>query len=181
MKKLIFLVLITSFCYSQEKINSSVEKSIFGIQTGFLGVWVHNESRLSNQISLRSEIGMNYGFFDNGYGQNSIVYPTIRLEPRWYYNLEKRVKKGRKISNNSGNFLALNITYTPDWFYISDLDNINIIGTITFIPKWGIKRTVGKHFTYETGIGIGTFILLEDYNVDNNIAFDLHLRIGYTF
>lgn len=49
------------------------------------------------------------------------------------------------------------------------------------MPKWGIKRTLGNHFTYEAGIGIGTFFALEEYKTDNNIAVDLHLRIGYTF
>lgn len=179
MKKIILILLITNFSFSQEK--ASVEKSIFGIQTGFLGAWVHNESRLSNQISLRSEIGLDFGFSQNGYGQTSVFIPSLRLEPRWYYNLEKRIKKGRKISNNSGNFLALNITYNPDWFYISNQDNLNVISTIAFVPKWGIKRTVGNHFTYEVGIGIGTFIVLEDYETDNNVALDLHLRLGYSF
>lgn len=179
MKKVILILLITNFSFSQEK--ASVEKSIFGIQTGFLGAWVHNESRLSNQLSLRSEIGLDLGFSDNGYNQTSAFIPSLRLEPRWYYNLEKRVKKGRKISNNSGNFLALNITYNPDWFSISNEDNLNVISTLAFVPKWGIKRTLGNHFTYEAGIGIGTFIVLEDYETDNNVALDLHLRLGYTF
>jgi len=34
-----------------------------GIQTGFLGIWVHNESKLSNTISLRSELGFDSGFW----------------------------------------------------------------------------------------------------------------------
>lgn len=177
--KLIILLLVIQNGYSQEE--ASVEKSIFGIQTGFLGAWLHNESKLSNQISLRSEIGLDFGFNDNGYTQTSVLIPSIRVEPRWYYNLEKRVKKGRKIANNSGNFLALNITYNPDWFYISNQENLNVISTLAFLPKWGIKRTVGNHFTYETGIGIGTFIVLEDYKPDSNVALDLHLRVGYTF
>lgn len=181
MKKIIIILLVTNFSFSQEKSNASVEKSIFGIQTGFFGAWVHNEYRLSNEISLRSEIGFDYGFNDNGYSQTSVLIPSVRLEPRWYYNLEKRIKKGRKIANNSGNFLALNITYNPDWFYISNQDNLNIISTLAFVPKWGIKRTVGNHFTYEAGVGIGTFIVLNDYDVDNDVAVDLHLRVGYTF
>jgi hypothetical protein len=95
--------------------------------------------------------------------------------------LEKRIAKNRKITNNSGNFLALNVAYNPDWFYISSKENINVISTVAFIPKWGIKRTVGSHFTYEAGIGLGGFIALEDYETDTNVALDLHLRIGYTF
>ncbi len=176
---LFLLVTITFFGFSQEQQKASVEKSIFGIQTGFLGVWAHNECKLSNEISLRTEVGLDMGFIDSSY--ETIYIPSIRLEPRWYYNLDKRIRKGRKISNNSGNFLALNMIYNPDWFLIPNKDNVNVISTLAFVPKWGIKRTVGKYFTYETGIGIGGFVALEDYNTDSNIALDLHLRIGYTF
>jgi len=75
----------------------------------------------------------------------------------------------------------LNLTYNPDWFYIGGEDNLNIISTLAIVPKWGIKRTVGQHFTYEAGIGLGGFIILNDYETDNNLALDLHLRLGYTF
>ncbi len=41
---------------------ASVEKSIFGIQTGFFGIWVHNEFRISNRFALRSEAGFDASF-----------------------------------------------------------------------------------------------------------------------
>ena len=173
------LLFFSTFAFSQAKI--AVEKSIFGVQTGFLGIWAHNETRLSNEISLRSELGLDFGIQINSNSKTTALIPSIRLEPRWYYNLERRVTKGRNISKNSGNFVALNLSYTPDWFVISNKDNINIISTLAFIPKWGIKRTLGNHFTYETGIGIGTFIVLNKYEVENPVAIDLHLRVGYTF
>ncbi len=181
MKKIILILLITNFSFSQDKPNTSVEKSIFGIQTGFLGAWIHNESRLSNQISLRSEVGLDLGINANSNDTKTVLIPSFRIEPRWYYNLKKRAEKGRNISKNSGNFLALNLTYNPDWFYIGGEDNVEIIGILAIVPKWGIKRTVGNHFTYEAGFGIGTFIVLNDYEVENNVAIDLHVRIGYTF
>ncbi|WP_344714740.1 hypothetical protein [Winogradskyella damuponensis] len=37
--------------------NTSVEKSIFGLQTGVLGIWAYNEAKLSNTIALRTEHG----------------------------------------------------------------------------------------------------------------------------
>ena len=43
--------------------DASVEKSTFGIQTGVLGVWAYKETELSNQIALRTEIGMDAGFW----------------------------------------------------------------------------------------------------------------------
>ena len=83
--------------------NISVEKTIFGIQTGLLGIWVHNESRLSNAFVLRSELGFDVGFrYSDFYDLNYYVLaPVITAEPRWYYNLEKRNKKGKNHSRKT--------------------------------------------------------------------------------
>lgn len=168
----------------------SVEKSIFGIQTGILGIWIHNEVKLSNSIALRSEIGLDAGIFGSSYSnENYVDYifaPVLTLEPRWYYNFEKRLNKGKKINNNSGNFLALKVSFNPDLFVISNRDDISVPNQLFIIPKWGIKRAIGQHFTYEVGIGLGYHKVFEnDYNSVANeevdIALDLHLRIGYTF
>jgi len=167
--------------------NISVEKTIFGIQTGLLGIWVHNESRLSNAFVLRSELGFDVGFrYSDFYDLNYYVLaPVITAEPRWYYNLEKRNKKGKNITKNSANFVGLKLSFHPDWFTISNEDNISVTNQISIIPKWGIKRNSGDHFTYETGIGLGYvyyFYKNEGYpENEGEVALDLHVRIGYCF
>ncbi|WP_046758272.1 hypothetical protein [Kordia jejudonensis] len=178
------------FCFCTVIVNSqtaSVEKSVFGIQTGFLGIWAHNESRLSSEIALRTELGLDTGFFGSALYDVSgfLLAPTITLEPRWYYNLEKRQSKSRRIDGNSGNFLALKITYHPDWFVISNEPNINFISDLSIVPTWGIRRHIGKHFTYETGIGIGYIHYFDDDIItiaeNADVTVNLHLRIGYRF
>ena len=182
-KSVILLFLISNyFLYSQEKQTAIVEKSIFGIQTGFFGAWVHNESKLSNEISLRSEIGLDAGFVINGSYSGFLFVPSLRVEPRWYYNLDKRLAKGKNIKNNSGNFISLTTTYNPDWFMIPEENNLNFISSVSVIPKWAIKRTYGNHFTFETGVGVGYVFYTEDYgDINGEVGVDLHLRIGYTF
>lgn len=178
------IFLITFFTNAQ---NASVEKSTYGIQTGILGIWAHREVKLTNQIALRQEIGMDAGFWagsfypKNGY----LMTPVITLEPRWYYNLNKRISKSRNIRGNSGNFLSVKTSYNPNWFVISNYDNIQIADQISIIPTWGIKRNIGNHFTYETGIGIGyRYIFAKNVGYLENqseTALNLHLRLGYRF
>lgn len=178
------ICLITILTNAQK---ASVEKSTFGIQAGFLGFWAHREVKLSNEIALRAELGMDAGFFggdfypENGY----ILTPVITLEPRWYYNLDKRVSKLRNISGNSGNFLTVKTSYNPNWFVLSNYDNVQVFDQISIIPTWGIKRNIGKHFTYETGIGFGyKYIFSKSAGFSKNIGeadANLHLRIGYRF
>ena len=60
--------------------DASVEQSTFGIQTGVLGVWAQRETKLSNQIALRSEIRMDAGFWATTLPKTDSYYitPSIR-------------------------------------------------------------------------------------------------------
>lgn len=187
MKRTLLILILCGVVLTTHAQDTSVEKSIFGIQTGFLGIWAHNESKLFNQFALRSELGLDTGIF--GSDANDIngllLTPTITLEPRWYYNLNKRKSQSKRIDGNSGNFFSIKTTYHPDWFVISSEDNINFISDISIIPTWGIRRNIGNHFNYETGIGIGYVHYFEKDNVilldDNDVTVNIHLRIGYRF
>jgi len=166
---------------------ATVEQSTFGIQTGFLGIWAHNETKLSNQIALRSEIGFDTGIWRGDFydGSGLLLAPVITLEPRWYYNLNKRESKSRQIDGNSGNFISLKTSYHPDWFVLSSDEDIRVVSDISIVPTWGIRRNIGEHFTYETGIGIG-YVYYFAKNAgylknEGEAAVNLHLRIGYRF
>lgn len=189
MKKSYFLlltiILVSSSTIAQ---TASIEKSTYGIQIGFLGIWGHREVKLSNQIALRAEIGMDASIWGGNFYTKTgyLMTPVFRIEPRWYYNLNKRVSKSKSISGNSASFLTIQTSYNPNWFTISNYDdNIEIVNQISIIPTWGIKRNLGKHFTYETGLGIGYshyFAKSEGYLKDiGEAAINLHLRIGYRF
>lgn len=204
MKKLkYFLSIIITILFvfpsqSQENTTKKNERPLFGIQTGFLGVWVHNETELSPQWILRSEAGLNIGFggggsynqFSNAIGvtEGGAMVASISLEPRFYYNLEKRRRNGKNVYANSANFIALNINYYPGLLIAAqNRDKVAYTQQISFIPYWAIKRTISRHFTYEAGGGLGYLHNLSvkgrGYNNFDKGSFliYLHLRIGYTF
>lgn len=176
----LLILIISQFSFSQKQQNASVEKSLFGLQIGTLGAWTHNEFKISNEFSLRSEIGINFGMIGGSIhnGTTLISAPSFSLEPRWYYNLVERATKNKNTSKNSADFLTLGVTYFPN----VNTPKYNITSQLTFIPKWGIKRTLGDHFTYEAGFGLGYVVFLDkNYTSNKNLIADLHLRLGYTF
>ncbi len=182
MKKIVIKVIILLFTingFSQNKPDVSVEKSLYGVQVGFLGAWLHNEARLTNTIALRTEIGFQSGVFGGAAYKttNFILFPELSVSLRWYYNLDKRKSRNKTTLKNSANFLSIRFNYIPDTFVISNLDDISISQSIAIVPKWAIKRTIGTNFTYETGIGFGYRKYLEA-GVEGNAVLDLHLRIG---
>ena len=171
---------------AQQTADASVEKSIFNIQTGFLGLYANNELGLSSKFALRTEIGLDAGFSVSAYDNNWGLIPMINVEPRYYYNITKRAAKGRNISGNAANFITLTTRLNPGIIVYASNDNAKAATSLLFAPKWGIRRNIGNsNFNYEAGIGIGYFVLLgEDkkyYADKEGVGLDLHLRIGYTF
>jgi len=167
----------------------TVEKSLFNVQTGAVGLWVSNEFGLSDRWALRTEAGMDLFYYDSFWTDESgtVLAPSISIEPRWYYNIAKRARKGRHTANNSANFVTLAVEFFPDWFLVGDAPSyLYIPNQISFIPKWGMRRAIAKsNFNYELGIGIGYLQYLDnkDYieSSTGEVGVDLHIRIGYTF
>ncbi|MFT5963413.1 MAG: hypothetical protein ACI9L6_000115 [Flavobacterium sp.] len=196
MKKIIAFI-IFALTININAQNTSVEKTFFGLQTGFAGIWLNNETKLSKTIALRSEIGIENDFAvgDHYSGAGFILQPVINIEPRYYYNLEKRNLNGKKTTKNSGNYLSIKTSYHPDWFVINSDENITKIADLSIIPTWGMKRQIGNHFNFETGIGLGYRVvyLKPNYRTANYQSVDdsgldrnqytpyFHFRIGYAF
>lgn len=165
---------------------ASVEKSVFSIQTGFIGIWISNEARLSRSIVLRTELGYSAQvLWGAGQVEGFLMTPVVTLEPRWYYNLQKRKSKSKRIDGNSGNYLSLRSSFYPAWGAIlSKYGNLVLNPVFAIIPMWGIRRNIGRHFNYEVGAGFGYVHYFADkygYGVHNNLALNLLFRIGYRF
>ena len=181
----LFSIILIGNSYSQDQ--AKVEKSITSMQIGVLSVWLNNEYGLTDKIALSSEIGLNSSLFGGfSYDKSGIVLaPTIMVEPKYYYNLQKRKDNGKNSSNNNGNYFSLKMSYSPDWFVISNYENINIVPQVIVIPSWGFKRNISKKFMYEIGTGFGyrhIFYKKIGYTKDKDETFiNLHLRIGYNF
>lgn len=157
------------------KKQTSVEKSVFNIQTGFVGVWLNNELGLNRKIALRTEVGLEPMWSVN---EGTVWHPNLRLEPRYYYNLDKRVAKNYSTANNSGNFFGVAFNYRPEAVVFSTNKGLKAIESFSVVPKWGIRRLFAKYFNYEAGFGFG---FRHEFKYGNYGEFDIHLRVGYSF
>jgi len=187
-----------------------VDKSISGIQTGALGIWWHNESKLAHRWAFRTEIGYeapaygrvqyrsevtgNYNYF------YPVFQPVISIEPRYYYNSSKMIGNSNNTFHNSGNYVSFPIKYFPKILAYSpkgDTSNPLIFGPnepnggVFLIPTWGIRRNISYRWYFELGAGFGidlleTFVtgtrtFKEIGRVGNDFIFNIHLRIGYKY
>ncbi|MDR3309639.1 MAG: hypothetical protein LBS80_06775 [Tannerella sp.] len=187
--KRVFIITIALFgvsgVFDVKAQNNGVENSFWGVQTGLLGVWAHSETRLTNKLAFRTEAGIDAGFWytkSTWFGENSgyALIPVLTLEPRLYYNILKRQTKGKSIVHNSANYLSLKTSVHPSFGIVSDKSEVN--GDLLILPSWGIRRSIGRHFNYELGLGAGYDYIFPKNGVRDHGEFviGLNLRIGYS-
>ena len=152
----VFILITISHSYAQAK--PAVVKSQFKINVLLPGfVYEHG---LSDKNTLYSELSSGYGYTSNGFGKNWTFYPYINEQFRHYYNLEKRAKKEKVTSHNSGGFVAMSAFY--NFRSISTNDNfLSENASITIAPVWGFQRTYKGNFNLDLNLGIG-------YNFEKN-------------
>jgi len=102
------------------------------------------------------------------------IYPSLGAEFRKYVNMDRRLRKEKDISGNSGNYVSFtnqfqfgspligNLNQSSDYYYL--------IGVV-----YGIQRMRPKGFYW--GVSFGPSIIKD--NLDVNAAVVLDLRLGW--
>jgi len=157
MRKLITLFTVAMLTISvngQEFQNPNTEK-VWRIN--FLNPAVELEVPTGNYSTFSSALGIGYGGaypdleFGGGTGLIYIIAPFLDLQQKWFYNLNKRVRKDKTVDNNSGNFISLRLITRGN----SIADNVNRTSDFDFAvgPTWGIQRKYGEsyHLLFDIG------------------------------
>ena len=105
------------------------------------------------------------------------IQPSIDIEPRFYYGLDRRERHGRSTEGNAGSFIALRTKTLIPVGYISDSDLV-FTGATVLTPQWGVRRVWGGHFLFEFTTGVN-FAVGWRGGVATSLA--LGLRFGYAF
>lgn len=128
----------------------TVEKNLFKID--FLDPGFTFEHGLTTRSTLNSEIGLGLGYkYSDNYGSTFIAYPFILEEYRYYYNFERRIRKGKNISRNSGNYFGVNAGY----FFkpITNQQQI-FVESSQITAFYGLQRTSKRGFNVGYQVGI---------------------------
>lgn len=127
---------------------------------------------------LNIEAGLDLGFGQGIISKGEfwyIIVPSLKLEPRWYYNLFKRYQKRKNIGNYSANYLALSTKANAEPVF-SNLAT-SAIPSLRIIPKWGLRRRIGENFIFESAIGLGLYV--DQYEAAPVVGMDV--KFGYIF
>lgn len=189
------LLILPSITLLAQKV--SVENNLWGVQLGIYPASFHNETKITNAVALRSELGFSYGWTGhngiNGPSEWAII-PNIDLEPRFYYNLSRRSKLNKRTDNNSGNYFSLNFGHSLGGLAVTS-ENIEVYPSIHLIPMYGLRRNMGKNFNFEFAFGMGYGWIFKEYqywnftaqrtdtfkDTDHGFAIGIRLAVGCTF
>lgn len=152
------------------------------LQLGFHGVGISFQRRMGRKwtIDLATGLGGGYSTSYNDFKylvrvSKPVVY--VSLNPRLYYNLEKRAAKGKNTSMNAGNYFGFKVNYTTR----------NIIGeaevwdVLLFNLHWGMQRSISKRWIVNGHVGVGYAMDAVDFSHIYNSFFypALDLRFSY--
>jgi len=170
MKIVVLIVVLISLLSSKQVFSQQVE-SLHSVKIGFPGITYSYEHALGKQFSINVEASVNWGWQYNNYSKSTTITfsPIFQLEPRYYYNVNRRFNDKRFI-NNSASFFSISSGIR--------LESFNETSSDFFImPKWGFRRAMGKHFIFETQIGGG----IKFDHGSSQFMPGLDIKFGYIF
>jgi hypothetical protein len=122
---------------------------------------------------------------------NSIA-TLFSLQGRWYYNLNRRVIKGKSGNGLSANYIGLGASYGfnyDSWKYSGQYNSFNINESTDLNYYYiitGIQRLLSDHFYYDVNIGFGYSLVRPNGNSiphekNSELKYTIGLDIGYRF
>lgn len=166
MKKLLSLCIIL-INITLSLVKAQQVESLNSIKLGIDGLHYSYEQKLARQITLNFEVGGSIGLTS----EKVYFTPTLMVEPRLYYNLNKRFREGR-FSNNSAGFFCL-----TSGIFLNSIFDKEEESSFFIVPKWGFRSSLSDHFIFEMMLGGG--VLLN--NKGAKFLPGINLRFGYVF
>jgi hypothetical protein len=154
---LLALLLFTARCFSQDSLAPDVTTVT---RITFLMPGVSHEARLARSQSLyvhphlAVEAGIGWSSYF-GFQAAAVADPALAVGYRYYYNMAKRMAKGKSTERNSANYVAAlyDVTLTKgrlsDEHILEDRRRpVHVLGAV-----WGLQRNRGKRFCLDLNLG----------------------------
>ena len=150
------------------------------LRINLVGPGLGIEAPASPRLSVYIEAGATFDrivFLDlQGMPDSKIIgIPYATMQVRYYYNIQRRLRLGKQISYQSGNFLGVAAPY------ISATPNSNLLTGIG--PVWGHQRQLGKSGFTGFVLGLGFYLPETDggTNPGPRINLNTWLGVGFAF
>lgn len=155
---LVLLIIITS-AYAQQyfkRDTARLDQTVVSLSLIVPGVTY--ETALTDKTSLFVNLALGFAYertstlvsTTEAYTFN----PTLLLQYRSYYNLQKRQFLGRKIAYNTGSYVGVMGHYVFDGIAGKNRHAIEVNNDLTLGPVWGFQRNGFLSFGLSLGVGV---------------------------
>ncbi len=149
-KYLLLLWLFSSLtCLGQDEL-----QSIFRINALSPGLELEMPISKTSTLAINPGIGINGSYANLSYANSGILYfisPFIDVSYKEFYNIDKRLAKGKSIAGNAGDYVGIRLLSNFKEFKAENIirkDNVDF----ALGPVWGIQRALGNiHFLFDVG------------------------------
>jgi len=151
MKNKLFSIFLF-FTFLANAQNAKVEKS--QLKLNFLVPSIAYETGLTDKASITFEVGTGFSFRARSNQKTEFsFFPYFESQYKYYYNFEKRAKKGRRTINNSANYISF-LAGIHSQKPLFNNSRYNEQAVIIAGPTWGIQRTYKKGFRLSLDLGV---------------------------
>ena len=169
------LFLLTLFMASMLAAQTSTNVEDHQFKINFLAPAFQYEKGIQKNSTLVFELGT--GFIISGGSNRDTdfgVFPFVEGQYRYYYNMKRRQKKGKRIYANTGNYLAPTVRFTSG---NSIFGRLNLISEYNLFlgGLYGFQRTSRSGFNFGVEFGAGYF----ENDFDNGFSGSIDFSIGW--
>ena len=148
-----FLLLITLVTtINAQETDALLEKGMVKANL-FFTPSINYEYNVYDNFTLKAEAGITPTYFDIFGSKKVAFFQKYEAQGKYYYNLKKRVSKGKSVSGNSGNFVAAVYNYQNKEALFSEVSRSTDFSTLGGV--WGFQRSYnsGLSLLFEIGFG----------------------------
>lgn len=141
------------------------------------------EKKISQQITIYSMLGLVY------YGKGATTYitifgpseyyaitPQITVQPRFYYNLDKRAASDKNVDNNSANYVGFAARFFHQSFFLSNSDRFSRgPAVLDLMLSYGLQRSFFNRMNFDLAIQPG----IEISQGQADFFVGLNLQLGF--
>lgn len=158
-----------------------------GVSVGLLSLEYFREMPISKRSTIQLHGGLQG---ELGYSRSTLTYNgntiydddtwssslrvTVGADVRFYYNQEKRFRKGKNTHKNSGGYLGTTLQYYTPGLYKHNMDTNHVLA---LIPHWGFKRVYKHNWFLDFNTGLG----LSRSGSDFGAGWSFNFKFGKTF
>jgi hypothetical protein len=189
------LLLATTACFAQKQVSKenqpSEVKSLNKLRLTLLGAGYEREQKIGKTTTFYAGASVEtvflYGYEGtinvnlNGSNPTNYSYtlednsetkfcPAINVGLRHYYNIDRRIKKGKSTLNNAGGYFGFDV------MGILPTDNSSVNYQINLGPTWGFQTNVGKKVNFDLSLSPG--IAINNYRTS---FYGIGGKIGFSF